>query len=99
MLKAILFDLDDTLLWDEKSVNEAFKETCQLAAEQHPVDPKKLAMRVRHHAEMLYQSYETYEFVKNIGIGTFEAFWGDFQDKGDSYRSEEHTSELQSRGQ
>src|SRR5699024_11296582 len=25
MLKAIMFDLDDTLLWDEKSVHEAFR--------------------------------------------------------------------------
>ena len=26
--KAVLFDLDDTLLWDDHSVKEAFEATC-----------------------------------------------------------------------
>ena len=33
MVKAIFFDLDDTLLWDKKSVETAFQETCRLAEE------------------------------------------------------------------
>jgi len=32
-LKAILFDLDDTLLWDDRSVKEAFIATCKTARE------------------------------------------------------------------
>lgn len=34
-LKAIMFDLDDTLLWDERSVREAFHETCLTAAKRN----------------------------------------------------------------
>ena len=34
MIKAIFFDLDDTLLWDQKSVKEAFAATCKVAEER-----------------------------------------------------------------
>lgn len=86
MLKAIMFDLDDTLLWDAKSVSEAFKATCEKVVEKYAIDPERLEERVRAHAEELYPTYETYEFVSNIGIGTFEGMWGEFLDDGDDFR-------------
>ena len=39
-LKAVLFDLDDTLLWDDRSVQEAFAATCAEAAKQVHVEPR-----------------------------------------------------------
>ncbi len=30
-MKAVFFDLDDTLLWDEKSIHTTFQETCREA--------------------------------------------------------------------
>ena len=39
MIKAIIFDLDDTLLWDKKSVATAFRKTCEQAAQVHDLDP------------------------------------------------------------
>ncbi|HEX6593820.1 MAG TPA: HAD family hydrolase [Bacillota bacterium] len=86
MVKAIIFDLDDTLLWDAKSVDAAFKASCKIAQKKHGVDPSKLEESVKEHAQSLYESYETYAFTKNIGIGTFEALWGDFQDEGESFQ-------------
>lgn len=85
MLKAIFFDLDDTLLWDAKSVSEAFKKTCETATEKYNVDPKQLESAVRESATRIYPTYETYDFVKDIGIGIFEAMWGEFLDEGESY--------------
>ena len=38
MIKAIFFDLDDTLLWDQKSVKEAFVATCLKASEKFNID-------------------------------------------------------------
>ncbi len=35
LLKAVFFDLDDTLLWDQKSVKEAFVATCEVAKEKY----------------------------------------------------------------
>lgn len=86
MLKAIIFDLDDTLLWDHKSVSEAFKSTCAKVIEKYEIDPVQLEENVRKHAEALYPTYETYDFVSNIGIGTFEGMWGDFEDEGEEFR-------------
>ncbi|SFL74375.1 putative hydrolase of the HAD superfamily [Gracilibacillus orientalis] len=80
MIKTIIFDLDDTLLWDKKSVKTAFEETCQLANHKYGVDPEKLEEAVREEARKLYQGYETYEFTQMIGINPFEGLWGNFLD-------------------
>ncbi|NLI68330.1 MAG: HAD family hydrolase [Bacilli bacterium] len=85
MLKAIFFDLDDTLLWDSKSVSEAFKATCNRVLEKYNIDPRQLEKEVRKSAERLYPTYETYDFVKDIGIGVFEAMWGEFLDEGENF--------------
>jgi putative hydrolase of the HAD superfamily len=78
-LKAILFDLDDTLLWDERSVAESFTATCEAAAEKYPqLQAAELEASVRKEARTLYESYETFPFTKMIGINPFEALWGNF---------------------
>ncbi|GAB3803302.1 HAD family hydrolase [Virgibacillus kimchii] len=86
MIRAILFDLDDTLLWDEKSVKEAFRLTCLLAENKYGVDPDILEENVREHARELYASYETYSFTKMIGINPFEGLWGHFPDEGEDFQ-------------
>ncbi|MDY0406389.1 hypothetical protein P5G51_014200 [Virgibacillus sp. 179-BFC.A HS] len=84
-LQAILFDLDDTLLWDEKSVDIALANTCGYAAEKAGVDEAKLQEDVRKIAPEMYASYETYGFAKKIGIGVFEAMWANFDDPGEDF--------------
>lgn len=79
-IKAIIFDLDDTLLWDEKSVEEAFRATCQVASKQHVIDPEELEQAVRKEAKQLYATYESFPFTKNIGINPFEGLWARFND-------------------
>lgn len=80
-IKAIIFDLDDTLLWDEKSVEEAFQATCQAASKQHLLDPEQLEQAVREEARELYASYDTFAFTKMIGINPFEGLWANFNDQ------------------
>lgn len=41
-MKAVFFDLDDTLLWDEKSVRTTFAETCLQAEKKYGLDPEEL---------------------------------------------------------
>lgn len=77
-INAVLFDLDDTLLWDERSVMESFEATCNKAAEVTGVDPIQLEEAVRSEARTLYESYETYSFTTKIGINPFEGLWGNF---------------------
>lgn len=78
-VKAVLFDLDDTLLWDDRSVSEAFQATCRYASEATGVDEKELEAAVRREARALYETYETYGFTQMIGINPFEALWGKFE--------------------
>lgn len=73
-----MFDLDDTLLWDERSVMESFEATCKRAAEVKGIDPIQLEDAVRTEARALYETYETYPFTTKIGINPFEGLWGNF---------------------
>ncbi|SHH01260.1 HAD family hydrolase [Virgibacillus chiguensis] len=83
MVKAIIFDLDDTLLWDKKSVAESFRATCNMARDVYPqIDPERLEQNVRTEARALYASFPTYAFTQMIGINPFEGLWGDFDDGG-----------------
>jgi len=77
-IQAVMFDLDDTLLWDERSVEEAFAAVCQTASKATGVDPVKLEEAVRTEARLLYESYETFPFTKMIGINPFEGLWATF---------------------
>lgn len=108
-IKAVLFDLDDTLLWDERSVKEAFQATCAEAAKQYEVDPESLEEAVRREARALYESFETFPFTKMIGINPFEGLWAHFtegkqeefrklQALAPSYRKEAWTRGLRALG-
>ncbi|WP_240375505.1 HAD family hydrolase [Bacillus piscicola] len=81
MIKAILFDLDDTLLWDKKSVKESFRATCLEAEERTGINHHTFEKTVREKARELYSSYDVFPFTKKIGINPFEGLWGDFTDE------------------
>lgn len=85
-MKALFFDLDDTLLWDKKSVETAFQKTCTFAATKVDVDPIILEQAVREEAAKLYDTYETRPFTKMIGINPFEGLWGTFDDAGEGFQ-------------
>lgn len=85
MIKAVFFDLDDTLLWDEKSVKDAFEKTCELATKKYDIDPFMLEVKVRERAREIYASYDTYDFTKMIGINPFEGLWANFLDEGEEF--------------
>lgn len=91
MIKAVFFDLDDTLLWDQKSVKEAFLATCKVAEERYGLDPDQLEEAVRDAARNLYSSYEFYPFTQMIGINPFEGLWGNFLDDHDDFRKMKDT--------
>lgn len=86
MIKAIFFDLDDTLLWDQKSVQAAFNATCKVAEEKYQLDATELEEAVRKEAISLYTSYETFPFTQMIGINPFEGLWGNFLDDNENFK-------------
>lgn len=79
-IKAVIFDLDDTLLWDEKCVKEAFQAVCEIAKQKYDIDPEQLEKAVREQARALYETFDFYPFTRNIGINPFEGLWGNFND-------------------
>lgn len=86
MIYTLFFDLDDTLLWDKKSIKHAFIETCKLAEDKYDIDPQQLEESVRKEARELYASYSTYPFTQMIGINPFEGLWGDFLDDSEEFK-------------
>jgi putative hydrolase of the HAD superfamily len=86
MIKAIFFDLDDTLLWDQKSIQDAFVSTCKVAQKRYGLDPDQLEEAVRCAARNLYSSYETYPFTQMIGVNPFEGLWGNFLDDQEDFK-------------
>lgn len=79
-MKAVFFDLDDTLLWDEKSVRTTFAETCLQAEKKYGLAPEEFEAAVREAARELYMSYETYPYTVMIGINPFEGLWSNFSE-------------------
>lgn len=87
MIKTIIFDLDDTLLWDNKSVAVSLSETCSYAEERCGVDASLLEQAIRSEAPARYTETGVYDFTRSIGINPFEGLWGDFDDEGDGFQS------------
>ncbi len=90
MIKTIFFDLDDTLLWDKKSIQTAFEETCKLVP---ALNSDTFEAAVRQEASKLYQNYPTYPFTQMIGINPFEGLWGTFDDAGVEFQQLHHLIE------
>ncbi len=57
MLKAVLFDLDDTLMPDESAANEALVATAQVAKQWHNIPPGDLKDAVRRVARRLFRAH------------------------------------------
>lgn len=80
MPSAIFFDLDDTLLWDKKSIETALSKTAEDAKRLYGTDPEAMLAEVKKAAPEIYQEYAFYDFTKMIGINPFEGLWGAFGD-------------------
>ena len=53
MTRALLLDLDDTLIVEEPAAVAAFAATASAAAERHSLDPRQLALDARACARRL----------------------------------------------
>ena len=87
LVTTIIFDLDDTLLWDKKSIQTAFDKTCAYAATKYDaLEPEAFEEAARAIAREIYQEYETYDNTVKIGINPFEGLWGIFNDEGEMFQ-------------
>ncbi|XEC94360.1 HAD family hydrolase [Paenibacillus tarimensis] len=79
MAKILLFDLDNTLIWDEQSMREAFEAACMHAARCTAVEHAKLEKYVREEADRLFRGLETYSYADAIELTCLEALWSQFR--------------------
>lgn len=82
MPRTLIFDLDNTLIWDERSVKEAFEAVCLIAEQQTGIDAAALEALAREEAGRLFRSYDTYDYAERIEVTELEALWARF-DRGD----------------
>lgn len=85
-LRAVLFDLDDTLIWDERISRACLRETCALAAARHPLDAARLYDDALLEAEALWRAYAPVERCDALGIVAYEGMWGHFHGDEDYLR-------------
>jgi putative hydrolase of the HAD superfamily len=78
VIRAILFDLDDTLIVEEASAEAAFLAACERARERFGLDPQALHQSVRHHARELWRSSPHIEYCQRIGVSSWEGLWAQF---------------------
>jgi putative hydrolase of the HAD superfamily len=77
--RALLFDLDDTLVVEEPAADAAFHATARVASTRHSVDADKLAGAAREQARDLWYSTPAHPYCMRIGISSWEGLWCRFE--------------------
>jgi len=83
-VKALIFDLDDTLVVEKASAAAAFVETCKLATERHGIDAEPLHETLRETCRQLWWYHNPARaYAVDVGISSWEALWSRFSGAGD----------------
>lgn len=77
-MKAVLFDLDETLILDEPVAQQAFESAAQQAAAHHALDPARLAQTAQSTARRLWRQGPAIAYCDAIGHSAFEGLWATY---------------------
>jgi putative hydrolase of the HAD superfamily len=77
--RAVLLDLDDTLVVEEAAAAAAFAATAAVAAERHRIDGAALALDARARARELWWAAPTHSYCRRIGVSSWEGLWCRFE--------------------
>ena len=77
-LHALLFDLDDTLIPDERAAEAAFLAACAPVAERYGLDPASVAVSAGAGAGQLWRASDHIDYCQSIGISSWEGLWAGF---------------------
>jgi putative hydrolase of the HAD superfamily len=84
MKRALLFDLDETLIVEEPAAVASFEATAASAKRRHPgIDQARLAVDARSRARELWHEAPTHPYCKRVGISSWEGLWCRFEWHGD----------------
>jgi len=78
MIRAILFDLDDTLILDEAVCEHAFREAGFVAAQRYSLDLERLAYTAKASARRLWTEGPYYSYALRIGHSALEGLWAGY---------------------
>ncbi len=83
-LKAVLFDLDDTLVPEMKPENEALLIACRLATERYGINAQQMTRSVGEAANKLWATWSPSGLYSTIAYSGWEGLWGppDIPDDG-----------------
>jgi putative hydrolase of the HAD superfamily len=81
--RAVIFDLDDTLIWDERISRQALMETAARGAGPHHLDIGRLAAAAKRAGDELWREHAPVERCDALGIVAFEGMWGHFHGEED----------------
>ncbi len=76
--KAIIFDLDNTLIVEEEATRNAFYAVCNDVSELSQVDLERLFQSVCVHGKKLWSNHILFDYCDNIQITYTEALCADF---------------------
>jgi putative hydrolase of the HAD superfamily len=79
MTRALLLDLDDTLVPEEDLVIAAFAATARAAGVRYRLDTARLALDARARARELWRAAPTWPYCERIGISSWEGLWCRFE--------------------
>lgn len=77
--RALLLDLDETLMVEEPAAEAAFLASAQLAAAEQGADPQALATDARARARELWYAAPTHAYCMRVGISSWEGLWCRFE--------------------
>jgi hypothetical protein len=84
--RAVIFDLDDTLVWDERLSRQALMETAARGAAVHQLDAGRLATAAKQAGDELWRDHAPVDRCDQLGIVAFEGMWGHFHGEEDYLR-------------
>lgn len=77
-LRALIFDLDDTLMIEEGSAIAAFRESSQPVEKEYGIAAEKLGEAARQCCRELWQQSPTRQYCLDTHISSREALWAEF---------------------
>jgi len=77
-MRALLFDLDNTLLMEDEATFSAVRRACELARDRVRADEDALYAAVVRVADELWRAAPTYAYAEEMGMWWGEGLWGEF---------------------
>jgi putative hydrolase of the HAD superfamily len=81
-VRAVLFDLDETLIEEESSNDASALAACEIAVARHGVDRASLLTAMRQTSRELWRAGPMFDYCREIGISPREGLWGSFTGDG-----------------